>query len=554
MDLPRGLAQNAQRRNATLRSGASRSFLDITPAPRQISGSNQGGDAYVFGDGTFWGKPVSLGELRTDAKGRLLVIGGAGISAPFRPGYNPVTFANNVGWHDDIADGPVYATATFSDGSVDAEPGFVATTPPNFAPGLQGLVTMDDAVRETFHEQGWIAPPAATAFTADVWPIFDRLTGMQWVDHGLFIIHGKGSPLDARDGAVIARLNDGSPTNAAWRQRVLALFRDPNKDNGDFVEEALPQVFGDAYGEGDPGKPDSRYYLSATRTQYFHLQNWAAGTFTADWAGIPAPPVFDNLRTAQQIEQLERAALHDCLGGPFHPGIELTWTMRLPGVWASAYRLKVRPGTDPAQQDYGNVLTPDVCINNSYDGVAAGSLTRFMGVPWQTDGTSCNSDADYSPSTYLSMPTFWGPRVPDQVLALSDYERAAALDPASHTLQSAKHFALRADWMRDVRGRDYYARLLNMIADWHQLGQVLPVANPPPHVPADTRVELGRNVPGFASFADDPKYNLVKRIETLDGAPPLAAANAAAAEIAKAAKLEDAGKPRPVRRFRRGEV
>src|SRR5262249_11262651 len=103
-------------------------------------------------------------------------------------------------------------------------------------------------------------------------------------------------------------------------------------------------------------------------------------------------------------------------------------------------------------------------------------------------------------------------------------------------------------------GRDYYARLLNMITDWPHLGQVLPVVNPPPHMPADIRVELGRNVPGFASFADDPKYNLVKRIETLDGAPPLAAANAVAVEIAKAAKLEDAGKPRPLRRFGRGEV
>src|SRR5262249_27016162 len=279
MDLPRGLTQNAQRRNASLRRGPSRSFLDITPAPCEISGSNEGGAPYVFGDGTFWGKPVSLGEMRTDAKGRLIVIGGAGISGSFRPGYNPVTFANNVGWHDDVADGPVYATATFSDGDVVAEPGFVATTPPNFAPGLQALITMDDTVRETFYDQGWLPRPAATAFSADVWPIFDRLTGMQWVDHGLFIIHGTGSPLDARNDAVIARLADGSPANAAWRQRVLALFRDPHKDSGAFIEEALPQVFGDAYGEGDPKAPDSRYYLSVTRTQYFHLQNWAAGNF-----------------------------------------------------------------------------------------------------------------------------------------------------------------------------------------------------------------------------------------------------------------------------------
>ena len=80
----------------------------------------------------------------------------------------------------------------------DAEPGYVSVTPPNYAPGLFGLVTMDDVVREVFYDKGWISLPITTSFNEDVLPLFQRLTGMQWVNHGLFILHGFGSSLDAQ--------------------------------------------------------------------------------------------------------------------------------------------------------------------------------------------------------------------------------------------------------------------------------------------------------------------------------------------------------------------
>lgn len=553
MDLPRNLATPANRRNAQLLvRKKSRSYLDITPAPQQISGVNC--PAVAFGDGTFWGNSVYLGELRTDGEGRLLFLGGMGKSASFRPGYNPVTFANNDGWHDDVSDGPVRACVTFADGAtMDAEPGYVVTTPPNFAPGLIGVVTMDDAVRETFMAQGWLDKPTVTSFTNDVWPIFDRLTGLQWVDHGLFVVHGAGSPLDARDPATIARLADSSAANASWRSKVLALFRDPADDAKPLAADAMPQIFGDGVDNGQ----DSRFELAVTPTQYWHLKNWADGKFNSGWSGVPTTPLFDSFSPGDQIEQLERAALHDCLGGPFHPGIELTWIMRLASVWSRAYRLKVLTSNDPAQQNYGDVLTPEACMapGGPYDGVATGALTRFMGVPWQTDGTSCNSDADYEPWSYLSMPTFWGARVPDQVLALPDYERASSLDPATRPLQLQKHFTMRADWLRDVRGQDYYSRLLNMIEHWADLGMVLPMQNPPSHLPAMTRVEQGRNTPNHPTYQHDPKFQLVTAVENLDAPPPLAQARPTVhAEIAKAVQVDQAGATRLRRRFRQDEV
>jgi hypothetical protein len=547
MDLPRGLSQKAKRRNAAIPVlPGGRSILDIKPTPRHIAGRNKSGSAYQFDDGTFWFKPVYLGELRTDAKGRLLFLGGRGFSAPFRQGFSPLTFANNVGWHDDVCDGAIRATVTFSDGStMEAEPGYVVVTPPNYAPGLYGLITMDDAVRETFQAEGWLDVPTSTSFAQDIWPLFDRLTGLQWVNQGLFIAHGFGSPLDARNRAVVERLRDRSEEQQPWRLEILSMFRDPNLE-GPFDEPKLPQIYGDAYGESDT---DSLKYLSVTKTQYAHLQRWAAGTYSDDWPGRPSvAPEFASLSAVDQIAQLERAPLHDCLGGPFHPGIELTWTMRLPSVWKNAYRLKVLDSDTPARQDYGDFLTPEVCVGSGgpFDGLAPGALTRFLGVPWQTDGTSCNSAADYEPSTFLSMPTFWGARVPDQVLAEANYDRAAAIDAEKHLTQIQKHLMLRVDWLRDVRGTVYYQRLVNMINEWWQLGMVLPVPDPPIHLPAELRVEQGRHP---SQAGSDPKQRLVAVIESLFVEPSVQRK-----ELLAATRKPDLGYRPPKRTYRQGEV
>jgi hypothetical protein len=522
MDLADGPIPDALRRNrdlAILPEG--RSSLDIVPQPQEIEGRNR--PAVKFDTGSFWGEPVYLGELRTDSEGRLLFLGGRGKSKSFQADAKPITHANNVGWHDDVSDGPVRATVTFRNGKCkEAEPGYVVVAPPNFAPGLTGLVTMDDAVRETFQKRKWIKPPSSSRFTEDIWPIFDRLTGLQWVNHGLFVIHGYGSPLDARDPAVIDQMRNNTRSGAAWRRHVFKLFRKPNA-GGSLVVPALPQIFGDGietFFDDDPKPPHAKAHLAVTPTQYAHLKRWAEGDFEDNWPGSPPqPPSFSRLTPAQQVAHLERAPLHDCMGGPFHPGIEMTWVMRLASVWKKAYRLKLLPTDKPAKQDFGDVLTRAKCLRagGPFDGVATGALTRFLGLPWQTDGVSCNSSEHLFPETFLSMPTFWGARNPDQVLSAANYERAAALDPSDParsqlTVQMHKHFMLRVDWLRDLRGFDFYRRVRDSVGEWHHLGMVLPTPNPPPHLPADVRFEQGRT----SNAADtDLKKELVKAIEEL---------------------------------------
>lgn len=518
MDLPARFAKNAARRNAnlTIFDQGRRRVLDIVPAPRSISGRSMSGPAYRFGDGLFCLSTVYLGELRTDTVGRLLVLGGRGATGSYPPNRRPVTFANNEGWHDDVADGPVRATIRFADGTTrEAEPGYVAVTPPNFAPGLTGLVTMDDTVREVFMAQGWLERPSTTSFTVDIYSIFARMTELQWVNQGFFLLHGHGGPLDVHDGEVLAKLRDPGVAGEVWRRDVFALFR-TQADSLAEDEGALPQIYGDATGEGGLNWP----CLAVTPTQYSHLERWAAGRFVDDWPGSPpAAPAFDSLAAADRVRHLERAALHDCLGGPFHPGIELTWTMRIPHIWRGAYRLKILDGDGPARQDWGDVLTPQVCtgLGGPYDGLAAGALTRFLGVPWQTDGASCNSQADYNPGYFLSMPTFWGARVPDQVLSAESFVRVSANARAGKTIQTLKHFSDRSDWLRDVRGQGYFDRIAHMVAEWQELGIAFPVEERIPGFPETIRVEQGR---AAKATNGDVGPKLIEEAESLGGAAP----------------------------------
>ena len=88
-----------------------REALAIIPGARTIAGASQ--PEQRFDDGTFMGIPVYLGSVLTDETGRLLVLGGHGVSASYTDAV-AVTFANNDTWYDDVADGPVTALVSLA--------------------------------------------------------------------------------------------------------------------------------------------------------------------------------------------------------------------------------------------------------------------------------------------------------------------------------------------------------------------------------------------------------------------------------------------------------
>lgn len=461
----------------------SRESLTIDAGKAEICGENRVGPD--LDEGTFLGEPVYLGQLRTDSKGRLVVLGGRGLAATVGP-FNPMThFANNDGWYDDISDGPVRAKVRLvgSEKEYSAEPAMVAVVPPNYAPGLFEPTTMYDVALDVYyHKEGGLEPPRRPSFREHIWPIFRTLTSTEWVSQGFFTLFGAGSPYQFDRQEVYRRLASRAPRDKPFRERLFRWFRDPAGKN--FEPAEIPPLYGDALRDFS-SQPNSD--LSVTRTQYKWLRQWAEGDFIDD-GGDEAPPVASletepmedplaQVALGEQPFALDRAALEEILGGPFRPGVELTWTLRVDQMWklpssdkSSPFRLEILNEDDEVCDDFGPVLTPEVAMSRGgpVHKSGPGTLTRWMGVPWQADGASCLGGFD--PSTFLPLPSLWPARAPNQVLSEDAYERAR--DTELRLPQRLKHMNYRQFWLRDLDNTETLKRLNDMATEWYRVGIV----------------------------------------------------------------------------------
>lgn len=451
------LALPGQFRNFSTQ-GEDRQQLIIDPGIKSISGINVSGEDYHLTGGTFFDIKVPLGEIRTDEKGRLLFFGGEGNSASYKD-QQATTFANNDTWHDDVSDGPIRATVVYNGKTLEAEPAMVVVAPPNFGQGLYGVVTMYDVVLDLFIREGWVTGPNQVNFWQHIYPIFERMTQTQWVNSGFFFLFGKNSPSDFTELELKAKLSDPSENAKPDRMKIFEWFRNPNYEE---LERAkIPPFYGDAFSEY---MSSPKVDLAVTKTQYQWLEQWANGNFTTDEPDVWDS--FDKLSPQKQTEALNIAPLEECLGGPFHPGIEITWPLRNLIMWEKPFRLKVLAEGE-SKDDFGYSLEPQIAVGKGgpLDGSGPGTLTRWLGVPWQTDEASCLSG--YDPSTYLPLPSFWAVRVPNQVLSKDSFERLN--DPNLNIAQRLKHFDYRQDWLRDL-GNQNQSRINKMVSDWYELG------------------------------------------------------------------------------------
>ncbi len=530
MDLAQ-YAMSTTFRNGSI-TGGSRAALVIDPGALRIDGCGTNGPRYRFDGGYIrfgGGGPIQvpLGELRTDEQGRLLVLGGHGTSAS-ATNQPAITFANNEGWYDDISDGTVRAQVQLR-GQTEplvAEPAMVVVTPPNFGPGLFGVVTMYDVVYDLFLRQGWLPKVERLIFWEHIYPLLERMVNSAWVNQGMYLLFGAGSPGDYTDPATRAILADPGPAARPAREAVFRLFRRPVPPWDRTGRRAhlpppqpshLPPFYGDGFGDYDGIAIDE---LALTETLYGWLERWAAGDFSTGEPIVP-PPSLESLPLEAQPGALDRTPLEDCLGGPFHPGIEMTWPMRVPRMWrppAEAHGLPFRlhilpPGVAPSD-DYGAVLTPEICLGA--DGPLAasgpGSLSRWLGIPWQTDEASCLSG--YDASSYLPVPSFWAARVPNQVLSEQAFRQAN--DPRLPYPQRLKNAGYRQFWLRDLAGSSYQQRINNMVKEWSLLGIVTEQSapdgvEPEPGLPTRSWVETQRD----RSFSDhDPSWRQLLMVET----------------------------------------
>ena len=506
------------RRNVTV---PDRSLLRIDPGPRSIGGANANADGADpgarFDGGRFFDVDVPLGELRTDEAGRLLVFGGAGRSGPALPGLIASTFANNDLWHDDVSDGPVEATVRIAGREVPVTGAWVVVAPPNYAPGIQSVVTMYDVV---FEVATYLEPdvrPARPSFARMIYPLLARLVQNQWVNAGFLRDFGWGSPSDFLAPANLRRLASSSDEDRLLRRLVFERFRNPSYTSMEY--DTLPPYYGD-----DVNLPASnpRQWLAVLPIQYAWLLQWANGEFDADWpeGGLTFPERVEDLALAEQPAALDRAALDECLGGPFHPGCEMTWPMRQTLLYEAPFRLTRRITPEP---DWGPEMTSAIALADGgpLSASGPGDLTRWMAVPWQTDTSSCLSRYKRDVDGYL--PAFWPARVPNDVLDLEGYE--AVLDGDSSLEKRQRAFATRVKWLRDLPGFGVASRqrVNAFIRQWADAGIVTRRPGPTDDAPFPEEfwVELGHAL--FDDSATAPKIDLPVHPTTGDLAGPVEA-------------------------------
>ncbi len=520
LDIPEAAGAKLPPRNATV---ADRAGLVIDPGPRSISGAWEGGPAYEL-DGAFQGTPVNLGEVRTDQAGRLLFLGGRGVSAsptgsPIFDKSQPNPFINADGWYDDASDGPVMAEVSLGGRPVPVDPAWVVTAPPNYAPEAIGVRTLYDLLVDCYIDAGWMKPPSPVSFRHDVYPILQRLSNLQWVNAGFAVQFGRGGPHAFDDPAYVRTLSwlpSGAydPDKDVYREvrlQIFNSFRAPQPTDNSPLP--WPWIYGDDM--DNPPSPSPRQNASVSPTQYGVLKAWAAGQFVDDWERPYDPPRFiDQVPLPEQPAMLDRAALHFCLADAFHPGCEVTWPIRHVTLFSSPFRIIHRPPDQP-EPDYGPVLTPEVALSETgpLHAQGPGDLTRWMGLPWQADTGFCRSG--YGTTTYAYdpfIPTFWPARVPNQVLTKEAYE--VVRDASRPRQERLEAFTNRATWTRWLNG-----------STGEQMKQMVELFG------AFGVVELREGVAG------DPVFPPVMGVEALGGAlaHPLPAAKAAPSGLLGAA-------------------
>ena len=128
-------------------------------------------------------------------------------------------------------------------------------------------------------------------------------------------------------------------------------------------------------------------------------------------------------------------------GEAFCPGGEVSWIIRNPAIYTRPYRINLS-----TSYTAGSLSTPGDIASGSAGftfGMEPGDLTRYSGVPWQSDFNECSNqpidityekwnliepDTTGDPIVPVTQLTYWWPsHCPMEVTAASDAEVAGPL-------------------------------------------------------------------------------------------------------------------------------
>jgi len=343
-----------------------RHLLVLDGKPATVEGINQKLDIYCkkfihkkFPD------PLRLGTLRTDNKGRLIVLGGGGYSGSLID--SPLDkrgddFANHDNWYDDTSDGSVNATIKWKSGRTTAisAGAWVLVAPPKYAPSLESVVTLYDVLYQKALDEKLTKtsnPLSKPSFTNDIYPILRRASEMKWVFGRARVGH--------EDEIDLTQLSKRNFEKLQFRAKhIFRQFREPSgvPTKPGSGTGRMPYVWSDLF-DMDAASDDLHpVNATLTRHQYEVMKAWSEGRFISDW------PRAKKIRRQITPQGLDRAALEACVGSAFFPGIETSFHIRDKFQYVEPFRLDQKS-------------------------VKPGDVTQQMSLPWQTDFVDC-SDGD----------------------------------------------------------------------------------------------------------------------------------------------------------------
>jgi hypothetical protein len=420
-----------------------------------------------------------LGELRLDGS-RLVVLGGHGDSGSTRdPEVTIDEYANNDTWFDDVGDGPVRARIVLTDGTVtDADPAWVLVGPPDFAPGIGNVVSLFDTMLDIaiqhleipIDNRSFVDGPLkrvralkgawgadntlrgySPSFLHEIYPILSRAVSARWVF----------DPGEMDRGSMHVQLLDWSqladPSDAAkpLRRALFERIRNPNAQTIEW--HRMPRGLGDDYDHLDDAVPRPSGLLSLTRLQYALLEQWTKGQFLKDWNGsepdVPLPEVLTP-------EGLDEAALENCVGGPFYPGIEVSWLVRRRELYSEPFRLKV------SRTPKAETADPPLMVGALEFG--PGFFSQQMAQPWQADFYDCHKEQRESADNRLHYFMWWTAQRPDDVFPAKSDGRGEQPPWVRRLVPSGMDFD---DFESDNE------RFRQMLRNWHTLRFVIRTAD-----------------------------------------------------------------------------
>ena len=109
-------------------------------------------------------------------------------------------------------------------------PSWLVVAPPDYGPQCKSVRTIWDLMRDVAIQAGTLPKPVRPSFTDDIYPVFERMSRLQWVNAGFAAGFGWNAPSDFTRPEWIDRLRDGSVANQETRRTLNNAFRHDNVD------------------------------------------------------------------------------------------------------------------------------------------------------------------------------------------------------------------------------------------------------------------------------------------------------------------------------------